>query len=72
MHASTKPRLSAPRILTARVRVFFSRVDIIVVRHVDHAVGESDACIRLLLRRTVEPEVRRKVRFGEPETRRAR
>ena len=64
MHAPTKPRLSAPRILTARVRVFFSRVDIIVVRHVDHAVGESDACIRLLLRRTVKLEVRRKVRFG--------
>ena len=72
MHAPTKPRLSAPRILTARVRVFFSRVDIIVVRHVDHAVGESDACTRLLLRRTVKLEVRRKVRFGGPETRRAR
>ena len=72
MHAPTKPRLSAPRILTARVRVFFSRVDIIVVRRVDRAVGESDACIRLLLRRTVKLGVRRKVRFGEPETRRAR
>ena len=72
MHAPTKPRLSAPRILTARVRVFFSRVDIIVVRRVDRAVGESDACTRLLLRRTVKLEVRRKVRFGGPETRRAR
>ena len=53
MHAPTKPRLSAPRILLARVRVVFSRVDIIVVRRVDRAVGESDACTRLLLRRTV-------------------
>ena len=71
MHAPTKPRLSAPRILTARVRVF-SRFDIIVVRRVDRAVGDSDACTRLLLRRTVKLKVRRKVRFGEPETRRAR
>ena len=63
---------SAPRILTARVRVFFSRVDIIAVRCVDRAVGESDACTRLLLRRTVKLEVRRKVRFGDAEIRRAR
>ena len=69
MHAPTKPRLSAPRILLARVRVVFSRVDIIVVRRVDRAVGESDACTRLLLRRTVKLEVRRKVRFGDPERR---